>query len=259
MSANSLKVVGEVVDPEFVELDNAITECIRDFVQLGELLIRMRDAQSYRSAGFANFPEYCKSKQGISIAGAQETIQLALIFRAIESGSPQESGGTLPETKEHVRQLAPIANINYEERIVDRPDGTKTKVKQPVGVRNPTKVAEQWSKTVKAFEALDQKAIDEGKKRPTLSGKFVRNQLPNDLKITPNRSFDCNPLVRLSARMDKLHEDMKQQGFTDKRKVPVLIKAEPPCLSVELNDLRNQLEAVQGDIDKLLAILDEYE
>jgi hypothetical protein len=256
MSANSLKVVGEVVDPEFLELDEAITDCIRDFVQLGELLIRMRDGQSYRTAGFDSFKDYCKAKAGLTYQHSCDVISYCLVFQCIAESGISES---LPQTMEHVRQLAPIANINYEERVVEKADGTKTKVKQPVGVRNPTKVAEQWTKTVKEFERLDQKAIDEGKKRPTFSGKFVRNQLPNDLKITPNRSFDCNPLVRLSARMDKLHEDMKQQGFTDKRKVPVLIKAEPPCLSVELNDLRNQLEAVQADIDKLLAILDEYE
>ena len=38
----------------------------------------------------------------------------------------------LPQTAEHVRQLAPIANINYEERIVEKADGIKTKVKQDV-------------------------------------------------------------------------------------------------------------------------------
>lgn len=262
---SALKVVqAEVVGSvEFEQLDKQITEVIRDFVQLGELLIKMRDGQHYRTAGYQRFEDYCKAKAGLSISEAQRTIRYHLGYKAII-----ENGGrdiAAPVTKAQVEALLPVASFNTEVREYVQQHPTqgekRQKVEQVVGIKNPAKVAAQWEKTVKEFERLTAKAEKEGTRPPTLSGKFVRNLLPNDLKVSPERSFPSkvNPLVHLANRLAKLHDDITQQGLTDARKVPTLITAEPPLLSPQVGDLKEQAEAIVTDLQKLLAIMADYE
>ena len=266
----SEKLLGEIVTYEdlkglsFDSLDQIITAAIRDWSTLGAALIEMRDGQAYRKYGFNSFEDYCKSKAGLSVSEAQRTICYAIGFtELLKPGAAESRPPVLPETKAQMQALLPAATFKVEEReyVQQHPtEGEKRqKVKQPVGLKNPKAFREQWAKTVKAFDEQKAKAEAEGKKLPTFSGKFIRNQLPNQLKVTPDRGFNCNPLVRLAARMDKLHEDIQQQGFADRRKVGVLITAEPPCLSAQLGDLKNQLELVAEDVAKMIEILGEYE
>lgn len=251
----ALKIVqGQIVgSKEFEDLDKKITEVIRDFVQLGELLIKMRDGQSYRSAGYTTFEDYCKSKAGLSISDAKRKVRYAYIVRAITDSGAQ---CWAPEIASQVAALEPIANFNTEKRKVQKADGSDTYVEQTVGIKNPAKVAEQWGKTVREFERLKAKAEKEGTRPPTLSGTFIRNHLPNEVKVSPDRFFACNPLVAFTSRLEKMNEHMEQCGFTKSAKLRKLAEAKPPCLPPQVVHLKDAANAAVVALNAMLDLLE---
>jgi hypothetical protein len=255
---SKLQVVHSTIagSKEFYELDKQITDLIRDFVQLGEKLVQMRDGQHYRTAGYASFEDYCKGKAGLSMREAHRTIRQSMAYRAIT----KIWGGNIapPETKAQIDSLLPMANFNMEEREYAKADGTVTHVKQPVGIRNESAVAKQWEKTVKEFERRQAKAEKEGTRPPTLSGKFVRNMLPNELKVSPDRGFHVNPLVQLCIRIQKLHMWMEQNGCTKQRRLKKLADTEPPCHPAQVNDLVYQTEKAVEMMTEMMELLEPY-
>jgi len=257
---SKLKVVRSVVDPKATDWDKRVTEVIRDFVQLGELLIEGRDGQYYRELGYDTFEDYCKSKQGLSIRHSSNVIRSSLVYKAIASGL----GGTkvpprLPETLEHVRQIGAMASVNVEKRKVTTKDGKARTIEQPVGIKNPQALADQWTKTVSEFEKRKAKAEKSGTKPPTFSGKFVRNLLPNKYKVAVDRGFNCNPVVRLNNRLYKLAEDLEQQGFINANRLGQLVLAEPPAMSFQLQEAKEHVDNVLKALSKYRELLDEYE
>lgn len=236
-----LRVIsGELIDNATIdaakELDKRIRECLRDYVQLGKLLMEMRDGQSYRLVGpYDTFEDYCKDVEGLAYRVAQRKIQSYLVHKAIE----ENLGSTLvPPSMEHqVKQLylhdGAIARFKTEKRIVEKRDGTKTSVEVPVAVANPKKVADQWAAIVKAHEAvvarserLHQEKVEKAQeagesepvyRRPKLTGNFVVNELPNEYQPARKTSGEAHHFVRwISSVMkgveaiEKLDEDQER-------------------------------------------------
>jgi len=233
-----LRVIsGELIDNATIdaakELDKRIRECLRDYVQLGKLLMEMRDGQSYRLVGpYDTFEDYCKDVEGLAYTTAREKIQAYLVHRAIE----EYLGDNLlaPRIETQVRQLFihenSIAKFKTERRIVQKRDGTNTTVEVPVAVANPKKVADQWAAIVKAHEAvvarserLHQEKVEKAQeagesepvyRRPKLTGNFVVNELPNEYQPARKTSGEAHYFVRwISSVMkgveaiEKLNED----------------------------------------------------
>lgn len=256
--SSGLKVVGQVVDPKAVAWDKRVGDVIRDFVHLGELLIEGRDNQYYRELGFDSLEQWAKAKPGISWVRAKQVVSNCLVYKAITSNLGD--GILSPKTQAHVEAIKSMASINYEERELTKGDGTPgQKVKQPVGVRNQKALADQWAKTVREFDRRTKKAEKEGKKPPTFSGKFVRNMLPNEFKVSPVRGFQCNPLVHLKNRLEKLVESMEQQGCTNSRRLEKLVTTEPPALPVQLEWLKSAADDAIQTISRMRDLLNEYE
>lgn len=238
MSVGALRVVsGDLIDNSQVEaaklLDSRIRECLRDYVQLGKLLMEMRDNQAYRLVGpYDTFEDYCKDVEGL----AYRTAQTKILAYLVQDGIAQNLGRTnvLPSTESQVRQLfehdGAIAKFRTEKRIVQKRDGTNTSVEVPVAVANPKKVAEQWIKTVKAHEETVaraerlyqeklEKATEAGEplppfRRPKLTGSFVVNQLPPMYQPARKTSGEAHHFVRWMSQVmkgiesiDKMYED----------------------------------------------------
>jgi hypothetical protein len=236
-----LRVIsGELIDNATIdaakELDKRIRECLRDYVQLGKLLMEMRDGQSYRLVGpYDTFEDYCKDVEGLHFTTATIKIRAYLVHKAIE----ENLGITLvkPSTEQQVKQLFihenAIAKFKTEKRIVEKRDGTKTSVEVPVAVANPKKVADQWAAIVKAHEAvvarserLHQEKVEKAQeagesepvyRRPKLTGNFVVNELPNEYQPARKTSGEAHHFVRwISSVMkgveaiEKLDEDQER-------------------------------------------------
>lgn len=236
-----LRVIsGELIDNATIdaakELDKRIRECLRDYVQLGKLLMEMRDGQSYRLVGpYDTFENYCKDVEGLHFTTATIKIRAYLVHKAIE----ENLGITLvkPSTEQQVKQLFihenAIAKFKTEKRIVEKRDGTKTQVEVPVAVANPKKVADQWAAIVKAHEAvvarserLHQEKVEKAQeagesepvyRRPKLTGNFVVNELPNEYQPARKTSGEAHHFVRwISSVMkgveaiEKLDEDQER-------------------------------------------------
>jgi hypothetical protein len=231
---------GELIDNATIdaakELDKRIRECLRDYVQLGKLLMEMRDGQSYRLVGpYDTFEDYCKDVEGLAYSTAREKIQAYLVHKAIE----ENLGAGIPAPKiesqvtQFYRHEGSIAKFKTEKRIVEKRDGTKTSVEVPVAVANPKKVADQWAAIVKAHEAVDarserlhqekvEKAQEAGEsepvyRRPKLTGNFVVNELPNEYQPARKTSGEAHHFVRwISSVMkgveaiEKLDEDQER-------------------------------------------------
>jgi hypothetical protein len=228
----ALKLVsGELVDNDQIskakELDQKIRECVRDYVQLGKLLMDMRDGQSYRLLGpYSTFEEYVKDIEGLAITVAQLKIKAYLVHKAIEENlGPQIHG---PRTEYQVAQLfrheTAIAKFRTEKRIVEKADGTKTPIEVPVAVSNPKRVAEQWASIVKsheaaverakvAYEKKVQDATETGRPlppflKPPLSGKFVVNSLPTEHQPVAKVKSDAHVFTRLVGDIAKKAEEL---------------------------------------------------
>jgi len=215
-----LRVVsGELIDNVSIDaakdLDKRIRECIRDYVQLGKLLMEMRDGQAYRLVGpYDTFEDYCKDVEGLAVTVAQRKIKAYLVQSAIEANVGLPNGGPSLETQ--VRQFfeheGAIAKFKTEKRSVTTKDGQVRSVEVPVAVANPKKVAEQWAAIVKAHEAVVarsemlhkekvEKAVESGTepppyRRPKLTGNFVVNELPREYQPARKASSDAHYFVR---------------------------------------------------------------
>lgn len=228
----ALKLVsGELVDNDQIskakELDQKIRECVRDYVQLGKLLMDMRDGQAYRLLGpYSTFEEYVKDIEGLAITVAQLKIKAYLVHKAIEENAGPSLNG--PGTEEQVKQLfrheTAIAKFKTEKRIVTTKDGEQRTVEVPVAVSNPKKVAEQWAAIVKshesaierakvAYEKKVQDATETGKPlppflKPPLSGKFVVNNLPTEHQPVAKVKSDAHVFTRLIGDIAKKAEEL---------------------------------------------------
>jgi hypothetical protein len=278
-----LRVVsGELIDNVTInaakELDKRIRECLRDYVQLGKLLMEMRDNQAYRLVGpYDTFEDYCKDVEGLAYTTAQYKIKAYLVHSAIEQNlGPTKVG---PSIESQVRQFFEhenaIAKFKTEKRIVEKRDGTKTQVEVPVAVANPKKVADQWAAIVKAHEAVvarterqHQEKVEKAKeagepeptyRRPKLTGNFVVNELPREYQPARKTSGEAHHFVRwVSSVMkgveaiEKMNEDPDRWdrlvANPDRKK---LTKAVVECLLNDITDavlvLNNFKDAVQNE------------
>jgi len=236
-----LKVIsGELIDNATIdaakELDKRIRECLRDYVQLGKLLMDMRDGQSYRLVGpYDTFEDYCKDVEGLAYRTAQDKIIAYLVHKAIEENLGSDFSP--PSLEVQVRQFFAhenaIARFKTEKRTVTTRDGTERTVEVPVAVANPKKVADQWAAIVKAHEAvvarlerLHQEKVEKAQqagesepvyRRPKLTGNFVVNELPNEYQPARKTSGEAHHFVRwISSVMkgveaiEKLDEDQER-------------------------------------------------
>lgn len=233
-------VSGELVDNVTInaakELDKRIRECLRDYVQLGKLLMEMRDGQAYRLVGpYDTFEDYCKDVEGLNITDAQRKVKAYLVHKAIEENLGREI--SLPSLEYQVKQLyfhdGAIARFKTETRIVEKRDGTKTSVEVPVAVANPKKVADQWAAIVKAHEAvvarterLHQEKVEQAKeagepepvyRRPKLTGNFVVNELPREYQPARKTSGEAHHFVRWISSVMKGVEAIEKLGEDQER------------------------------------------
>jgi hypothetical protein len=235
----ALRVVsGDLIDNKSIasakELDKRIRECLRDYVQLGKLLMEMRDGQAYRLVGpYDTFEDYCKDVEGLAYTTAQYKIKAYLVHTAIE----QNLGPTFvgPSIESQIRQFfehdGAIARFKTEKRVLTTKDGQERTVEVPVAVSNPKKVADQWAAIVKAHEAVVarserlheekvEQAKTEGKpiptyRRPKLTGNFVVNELPSEYQPERKTSGEAHHFVRWIGTVMKgveAIEKMREQG-----------------------------------------------
>jgi hypothetical protein len=278
-----LRVVsGDLIDNRIInqakDLDKRIRECLRDYVQLGKLLMEMRDNQAYRLVGpYDTFEDYCKDVEGLAYTTAQRKIRAYLVWSAIEDNvGPQIRG---PSIESQITQFfeheGSIARFKTEKRIIEKRDGTKTQVEVPVAVANPKKVADQWAAIVKAHEAVvarterqHQEKVEKAKeagepeptyRRPKLTGNFVVNELPREYQPARKTSSEAHHFVRwVSSVMkgveaiEKMNEDPDRWNRLianpDRKK---LTKAVVECLLNDITDavlvLNNFKDAVQNE------------
>lgn len=229
---------GDLIDNRSIDsakdLDKRIRECLRDYVQLGKLLMEMRDNQAYRLVGpYDTFEDYCKDVEGLAYSVALQKIKAYLVHKAIVENLGSDL--SQPRVEAQVRQLfiheGAIAKFKTEKRIVEKRDGTKTPVEVPVAVSNPKKVADQWAAIVKAHEAVVarserlheekvEQAKTEGKpvppyRRPKLTGNFVVNELPAEYQPERKTSGEAHHFVRWIGSVMKgveAIEKMREQG-----------------------------------------------
>lgn len=269
-------VTGELVEPASInaakELDKRIRECLRDYVQLGKLLMEMRDNQAYRLVGpYDTFEDYCKDVEGLACRTARMKIQAYLVHKAIEDSL----GGTFvpPSLECQVRQFfehdGAIAKFRTERRIFEKRDGTKTSVEVPVAVANPKKVAAQWEATVKAYQqavAKSEKAHQLKVKhaeemglpapvyrRPKLTGTFVVNELPREHQPIRKASSDCHPFIKLVRGVLDLLGEFEVAGRWEKliadpyrKKLPSdvveLLKSDLKRIAAKANRINKDIE-----------------
>jgi hypothetical protein len=217
---------GQLIDNKTIdaakELDQRIRNCLKDYVQLGKLLMEMRDNQAYRLVGpYSTFEDYCKDVEGLAYTVAQEKIRHYLVQSAIEAHLPPEISGPMTETQ--VRQLCghdgAIARFMVQKRTVTTRSGEKRQVKVPVSIANPKDIADQWQKIVKAHEEAVvrseerhrervQAAKEAGQpepvyRRPKLTGAFVVNQLPYHHQPPRATSGKAHHFVRWTHKVMK--------------------------------------------------------
>jgi hypothetical protein len=233
-----LRVVGDLIDNGTInaakELDKRIRECLRDYVQLGKLLMDMRDGQAYRLVGpYDTFEDYCKDVEGLCVVGARRKIQAYLVHKAIEDNLGEKI--ITPSLEYQVQQFfvhdGAIAKFKTEKRVVTTKDGHERTVEVPVAVSNPKKVADQWAAIVKAHEAVVarserlhaqkvEKAKEAGEqppvyRRPKLTGNFVVNELPREYQPARKTSGEAHHFVRWIGSVMKgveAIEKMKEDG-----------------------------------------------
>lgn len=214
-----LRVVGELIDNVTIDaakdLDKRIRECLRDYVQLGKLLMEMRDGQAYRLVGpYDTFEDYCKDVEGLHFSTACMKIRAYLVHKAIVEnlGSTKVEPNIESQVRQFFEHDGAIAKFKTERRIVEKRDGTKTSVEVPVAVANPKKVADQWAAIVKAHEAvvarserLHAEKVERAKeagepppiyRRPKLTGNFVVNELPREYQPARKTSGEAHHFVR---------------------------------------------------------------
>lgn len=232
-----LRVVGELIDNVTIdaakELDKRIRECLRDYVQLGKLLMEMRDGQAYRLVGpYDTFEDYCKDVEGLAYRTAQDKIAAYLVHKAIETnlGSEISPPGLEYQVRQFFAHDGAIAKFKTEKRTVTTKDGQARTVEVPVAVANPKKVADQWAAIVKAHEAvvarserLHAEKVERAKeageqppvyRRPKLTGNFVVNELPREYQPARKTSGEAHHFVRWIGSVmkgveaiEKLRED----------------------------------------------------
>lgn len=234
-----LRVVGDLIDNGMIDaakdLDKRIRECLRDYVQLGKLLMEMRDGQSYRLVGpYDTFEDYCKDVEGLHVTTARDKIAAYLVHRSIEENLG--TGFPAPSLESQVAQLyrhdGAIAKFKTEKRVVTTKDGQDRTVEVPVAVANPKKVADQWAAIVKAHEArvarserLHAEKVERAKeagevppayRRPKLTGSFVVDELPREYQPARKTSGEAHHFVRWIGRVMKgveSIEKMKEEGI----------------------------------------------
>lgn len=270
-----LRVVsGELIDNNSInsakELDKRIRECLRDYVQLGKLLMEMRDGQAYRLVGpYDTFEDYCKDVEGLAYSVARRKIQAYLVYKAIEENLGAPIG--VPSIEAQVRQFfehdGSIAKFKTERRIVEKRDGTKTSVEVPVAVANPKKVADQWAAIVKAHEAvvarskrLHEEKVEQAKtegrpvpayRRPKLTGNFVVNELPTEYQPERKTSGEAHHFVRWIGSVMKgveSIEKMREQGSEKWDRLvanPDRKKLTKSVVQNMLNDITDAIEVLQ--------------
>jgi len=219
-------VAGQLIDNKTInaamDLDQRIRECLRDYVQLGKLLMEMRDNQAYRLVGpYDTFEDYCKDVEGLAYTTAQRKILGYLVCSAIESNlGPQIRG---PSIESQVTALfehdGAIARFKTEKRTVKTRDGLERAVEVPVAVANPKKVADQWVAIVKAYEEkversqkVHQERVEAARetgepepvyRRPKLTGNFVVNELPYQYQPARKTSGEAHHFVRWISKVKK--------------------------------------------------------
>ena len=267
-------VAGQLIDNKTInaamDLDQRIRECLRDYVQLGKLLMEMRDNQAYRLVGpYDTFEDYCKDVEGLAYTTAQLKIKAYLVHSAIvENLGPIKIGPSLEcQVKQLYYHEGAIANFKTEKRMVEKRDGTKTQVEVPVAVANPKKVADQWAAIVKAHEEkversqkVHQERVEAAReagepepvyRRPKLTGSFVVNELPYQYQPARKTSGEAHHFVRWMSKimtgtdaLVKLYED--ETGRWDRLVAhPDRKRLTPDVIEMILDDIDETVEVLQ--------------
>jgi len=267
-------VAGQLIDNKTInaamDLDQRIRECLRDYVQLGKLLMEMRDNQAYRPVGpYDTFEDYCKDVEGLAYTRAKEKIRAYLVHKAIVENLGDQNRA--PRLENQVCQLfahdGAIANFKTEKRIVEKRDGTKTQVEVPVEVANPKKVADQWAAIVKAYDEkversqkVHQERVEAAReagepepvyRRPKLTGSFVVNELPYQYQPARKTSGEAHHFVRWMSKimtgtdaLVKLYED--ETGRWDRLVAhPDRKRLTPDVIEMILDDIDETVEVLQ--------------
>ena len=259
------------------DLDQRIRECLRDYVQLGKLLMEMRDNQAYRLFGpYDTFEDYCKDVEGLNVVVAQRKIKAYLVHSAIEQNLGQQI--SCPSLEYQVQQFyghdGAIARFKTEKRTVTTKDGQDRTVEVPVAVANPKKVAEQWEAIVKAHNAVVERsqkvhqekveaAREAGEpepvyRRPKLTGNFVVNELPYQYQPARKTSGEAHHFVRWISKVMAGVESIEKMWAQDPERWNRLIanpdrkrlgKPVVDCLVKDIADAIEVLTKFKGDIE----------
>ena len=271
-----LRVIsGELIDnatiDEAKELDKRIRECLRDYVQLGKLLMEMRDGQSYRLVGpYDTFEDYSKDVEGLHFSTACDKIRAYLVHNAIVQNIG--SGISEPKIESQVTQLyrhdGAIARFKTEKRTVTTRDGIERAVEVPVAVANPKKVADQWAAIVKAHEAvvarserLHQEKVEKAQeagesepvyRRPKLTGNFVVNELPNEYQPARKTSGEAHHFVRWISSVMKGVESIEKLDEDQERWERLIANPDRKKLT------KSVVQSILNDITDAVVVLNKF-
>jgi len=271
MITSNKKVSGKLIgkgDARFSEIDRVIRESVSGFIVLGQALIEMRTQQLYRSAGYSNWPEYCRSVEGLGVDYVQKIVKASLVYDAVSEGRTNCQPLDYLNAESKCRELSRVANFEYEEFEVETAGGKRNVVRQPVGIKNPKAVQSQFQKTVREYEAETKRCEAEGKRPPKFSAKYIRNKLPYDKREGVDRRDwrNVNPLNRIGVRAEKLCDDMKQQKLATKTQLRKLISTDPkliPELAIvaynQMAELSNYLQEVAEVMDSMPEFGEDHE
>lgn len=86
-------------------LETRIKAGMKTFIEVGEALRTVRDANGHTMRGFKTFDDYCAKEFGISIRQGQRLIEAAAVARQVE-----EITGELPKNEAQAREIGKIAD-----------------------------------------------------------------------------------------------------------------------------------------------------
>ena len=156
---------------EAVALDAAIDEAMRHFVELGALLMQMRDSKLYLclpGENFTTFEEYAVAKKQIGLDYANKLIRASITQKSLVDHTNCMTV-PMPTSESQVRVLA---NNVVEFETAENPSGGHP---YPMTVANPDELRKVW-----ADVSNDYSTACEDEPKPRMTAAFIYDSLPSE-------------------------------------------------------------------------------
>ena len=155
---------------EAVALDAAIDDGLRSFIELGALLMQMRDTGLYLclpGENFTTFDEYTEAKKQIGVRHARHLIRSHITCNALGTNSSR----SLPSSETHARVLCNNV-VDFKTKVLSHHESEGAAV-VPVGVANTDELRDVW-----AGVSEDYAAACEDNPKTRMTAAFIYDSLP---------------------------------------------------------------------------------